>query len=144
MLTSCTFGASEYKGAPEALPPFEEIELRISVEVLPAAESGEVSRGSVSGGGAAQPADASHAIEVNGVERFGVEEFEVLPENPGGGVDTQAGSHPFQLSLVTTLNTRLKPASLTCCWINRSSARLLEALGREVWFCVTFNCWPFL
>ena len=74
------------------------------------ARSGEQNTATVSGGGAATAASASHAIEVDGSEKFGVEDFQLIAENAGGSVDTEAGSHPFQLSSVVTLNTeRPKP-----------------------------------
>src|SRR5664280_214271 len=93
---TCTFSGS--------LHSFEEIEVDISVSVQGAA-SGEQNIATVSGGGAATPVSASHQIEVDGGERFGVEDFQLIPESAGGSVDTQAGSHPFQLTSVVTLNT---------------------------------------
>jgi uncharacterized repeat protein (TIGR01451 family) len=109
---ACTFGQFENESKellPEALPPYEEIELVISVEVLPSATSAELNTATVSGGGASL-VSASHAIEVNGTEHFGVEDFQVIPENAGGHPDTQAGSHPFQLTILTTLNTKTPDA----------------------------------
>ncbi len=109
---TCTYGELHYNGTlpsksdrPEDLPPFEGIEMRIGVRVLPGAASGEENTVSVSGGGAPRLVSSSHKIEVNGQERFGVEELQMIPENADGSVDTQAGSHPFQLTAVTMLNT---------------------------------------
>src|SRR6202035_5387320 len=56
------------------LPPFEQIEVRIDVDLQPGAHTGEVNTVSVSGGGAVAVRSASHAIEVDGSERFGVED----------------------------------------------------------------------
>jgi len=95
---TCTFSGS--------LQPYEEIEVDISVAVQAGASSGEQNTTTVSGGAAATPTSASHTIEVNGAEKFGVEDFQLIAENAGGSVDTQAGSHPFQLTSVVTLNTR--------------------------------------
>jgi uncharacterized repeat protein (TIGR01451 family) len=101
---TCTFSGT--------LNPYEQIEVDISVSVKAGAASGEQNTATVSGGGAAGAVSASHAIEVDGSERFGVEDYELIPENPGGSLDTGAGSHPFQLTSVIALNTApLEPGS---------------------------------
>ena len=87
------------------LRPFREIEVPIDVAVEESAHTGEVNIVSVSGGGATGTRSASHAIEVNGKEGFGVEDFQMIPENTGGSVDTQAGSHPFQLTSVVSFDS---------------------------------------
>ncbi|MBA3865681.1 MAG: hypothetical protein H0X42_04945 [Solirubrobacterales bacterium] len=86
------------------LPPFDVIEVRIKVEILPGAESGERNQVSVSGGLA--PAVSLSRPLALGPEpaRFGVASYEVSPEEEGGGLDTQAGSHPFQLTTSFELN----------------------------------------
>ena len=89
-----------------ALPSYEAIEVQISVVVKAGAKDGGENAVSVSGGGARAAASASHRIGVGGPLRFGVEDYELLPENIGGSLDTQAGSHPFQLTNVVTLNTQ--------------------------------------
>jgi uncharacterized repeat protein (TIGR01451 family) len=94
---TCTFSG--------ALHPYEQIEVDIAVSVKAGASSGEQNTATVSGGGAASTASGSHAIEVDGSEKFGVEDYELIPENAGGSVDARAGSHPFQLTSVVTLNT---------------------------------------
>ena len=99
----CKF-EGETGGVADFLPPFEQIEVAIGVLVQETAKSGEQNTVSVSGGGATAERAATHEIEVGGAEKFGVEDFQLVPENPGGSVDTQAGSHPFQLSVVTSLN----------------------------------------
>ena len=115
---SCKYGELVYNagagpprhGLPEDLQPYEGIEVRIAVRVLPGASSGEVDTATVSGGGAAKADTASHSIQINGQERFGFDDYQLIPENAGGSIDTQAGSHPFQLTSVVTLNTQ-EPSS---------------------------------
>jgi hypothetical protein len=97
-----------YEGVVSA---YEQIEILISVHVEPGAKSGEksgeVNVATVSGGGAAGTRTATHEIEIDSSpsERFGIENYTVVPENVGGTVDTQAGSHPFQLTSVITANS---------------------------------------
>ncbi len=96
----------------ETYPPFERLEVTIMVNVKPGATTGEENQVSVQGGeqegagGVVVPnARLSKRITVNGLPTpFGVEEggYDLSPEEDGGAVDSQAGSHPFQLT--TTLN----------------------------------------
>jgi uncharacterized repeat protein (TIGR01451 family) len=95
---TCTFSGS--------LHAYEEIEVRIAVEVQTGASTGEIDMAAVSGGGATGEAGASHAIEVGVGQRFGIEDYQLIPENAGGSIDSQAGSHPFQLTNVFTLNSQ--------------------------------------
>ncbi|MGH2853241.1 MAG: hypothetical protein ACRDLF_03500 [Solirubrobacteraceae bacterium] len=102
---SCTSVGSpeELEGLVGGLPPYYAIEVRIGVEVEPAAVSGELNQVSVSGG-EAPSATAGRPIRVSGEPtRFGVEDYELTPEEPGA-LDTQAGSHPFQATFTTVLN----------------------------------------
>jgi hypothetical protein len=89
-----------------ALHPYEEIEVRIAVTVTPGAGGSVSNTATVSGGGAAHPSTASHPITAGGPEEFGFDDFQFTPENAGGTVDTQAGSHPFQVTNVVTLNSK--------------------------------------
>ena len=97
------------------LLPFEEIRLKVLVNVL--AENGttvtnqvKISGGAVEGGGAAPTATAEKTTTVAtepstfGAEREG---YKLRPENQDGSLDTQAGSHPFQLSTTFNLNKNL-------------------------------------
>jgi len=80
------------------LGPYMQLEIRIKVRVLPNASSIETNRVSVSGGGA--PAAAiSRALRISEEPApYGVEDFDFRAENEGGTLDTQAGSHPYQVS----------------------------------------------
>jgi hypothetical protein len=85
--------------------PFEDIAVGISLKVPSGAGSG-VNEVEVSGGGAPQIV-SKHALAVEDpVSSFGVQSYELLPEEEGGVPNTQAGSHPFQLTTSLILNTR--------------------------------------
>ncbi len=93
---TCTFAGT--------LPPFDQIEVRIGVKVGSGAASGELNRMSVSGG-EASTATISRALEVGGEPTpFGLANYELDPEEEGGGAATQAGAHPFQLTTTLDLN----------------------------------------
>jgi hypothetical protein len=95
----CTF-----KGA---LPSYHLIEVDIEVAVGEGAQSGEQNQVSVSGGGAPK-VSLARPIAVSGEPTpFGVQDYEVTPEDEGGAHDTQAGSHPFQVTGTLLLNQTL-------------------------------------
>ena len=82
---------------------YSHIEVFVTVKVE-GAKSGEENEASVSGGGAPS-ASVQRPIVVSGeATPFGVEQYELRPENADGSPDTQAGSHPFQLTSVIALN----------------------------------------
>ena len=85
--------------------PYERVDMIIPVIATPGATPG-VSEVSVSGGGAA-PVISKRVIAPDAsAPSFGVEGYEVTPEEEGGAIDTQAGSHPFQLTTTLALNTQ--------------------------------------
>jgi hypothetical protein len=45
-----------------------------------------------------EPKTLRRAITVGGEESFGVEGYTLAPEQEGGAIDTQAGSHPFHVT----------------------------------------------
>ncbi len=99
--------------APGPLAPFDAIEIRIGVEALPGATSGEASTVMVSGAGA-------HSVRVTRPVAigpsgggFGVEGYELAAESEGGGPVTQAGGHPFQVTGSILLDQEADGASLT-------------------------------
>ena len=102
-LVTCTFE--------QQLPSFEQLEIFIHVktdlkaqgpsepETVITAEGGEAAKGSV-----------SRKLKVNEKPtEFGVERYELTPEGPNGEPDTEAGSHPYQLTSTFNLNTRYGP-----------------------------------
>jgi hypothetical protein len=109
---TCTVPAEflEPEGQPEALArPYGHVEARISVNVAQTAKTGEENNVSVSGGEEAGTS-AGRPIVVDGKQtQFGVEQYELQPEDEGGLADTQAGSHPFQLTSTIALNQTADP-----------------------------------
>jgi hypothetical protein len=91
---------------------YERLMITVAVKVEPGAGGGE-SEVSVSGGGA--PAVVSkRALGLGDTPSpFGVESYELTPEEEGGAPDTQAGSHPFQLTATLSLNAQTIPAGST-------------------------------
>lgn len=89
--------------------PYNGIEMVISIHTGTGAKSGEVNEATVSGGGVLgstlrQPVSVSAAPAA-----FGVQKYELKPEEAGGAPDTQAGSHPFQLTTTVSLNQEPNP-----------------------------------
>jgi hypothetical protein len=85
------------------LQPYENLEISISVKdegAIPGAPNkAEVT------GGAASTAIVKRPVAISpNAPPFGVEEFSLVPEEEGGGVDVQAGSHPYQLTVNFGLN----------------------------------------
>ncbi len=77
----------------------------MTVRVKAGAESGALNEAVVEGGGAARATSQRSRSTVGGAATgFGVEWFEMTPEGVGGVLDTQAGSHPFQLTTTLDLN----------------------------------------
>ena len=96
---TCTFSGP--------LLEYERLMIAIVVKVAPGAGNGE-NEVSVSGGGA--PALVSRgALALADPPPYGVENYEFTPEEEGGAPDTQAGSHPFQLTATLGLNAQSVP-----------------------------------
>ncbi|HXC46098.1 MAG TPA: hypothetical protein VNU24_05785 [Solirubrobacteraceae bacterium] len=92
----CTFAG--------VLRPYEPIELRIAVSVKRRVAASVQNTVTVSGGGAAAAKTIARSYEVGGERRFGLQENIFAVEEPGGGPDTQAGSHPFQVTSALEFN----------------------------------------
>lgn len=87
--------------------PYQHVAANIKVAVAANAVSGEVDKASVSGGAPSAAVQAPLTVSAAATP-FGVEHYELLPENAGGSLDTQAGSHPFQLTTVLEVNNNAK------------------------------------
>jgi hypothetical protein len=99
----CSRGSSVTCTFAGILPPYDQIEIAISV-VVEGASSGETNEVSVTGG-EAKNASIQRPIGVSTTPTaFGGEDYEMVPEEEGGATDTQAGSHMFQLTTTFTLN----------------------------------------
>ena len=100
---SCTFSG--------ILEPYELLQVTITMEkVAPDSSWNEYNEVTVTGG-ETPPASLSRPVTVSDTPTpFGVENYELTPENEDGSLDTQAGSHPFQLTTTLALNriTELK------------------------------------
>jgi hypothetical protein len=97
---SCTFSG--------AVQPYEDADVELTVRVLAGAQSGAVNEAVAEGGGASRVVTRQPFAVGGGATPFGVEWFEQTPEGVGGVVDTQAGSHPFQLTATLDLNKTLE------------------------------------
>jgi hypothetical protein len=98
----CTFAG------PKPLIPFIPLEVAIGVKVAANAVSGQ-GEVSVEGGGA-KAVSVAQNLTVSGDEtQFGLQGYGLAAENEGGSVDTQAGSHPYQLTTSLALNERYVP-----------------------------------
>jgi hypothetical protein len=87
---------------------YERMIIAMDVRVASGAGGGE-SETSVSGGGA-PPLISRRALTLDKPPSpFGLDMYEITPEEEGGSPDTQAGSHPFQLTTTFILNTQTVP-----------------------------------
>ncbi len=105
-------------GYPRSVAPYQQLQMRIAVRLkeagAQAAKSGEENVAGIVGGGAPAATAKQKLVVSEGPVPFGAALYEMSPEESGGGVDTQAGSHPFQLTTTLSLNETLegKPAGL--------------------------------
>jgi hypothetical protein len=104
------FPAGEY---PKFVPPYDLIRMRVAVN-LAGAVSGETNTAAITGGGA-PTATTRRSLAVSATPPpFDVSTYEIRPEAEGGDFDTQAGSHPFQLTTTFNINEEFgaKPVGL--------------------------------
>jgi hypothetical protein len=86
-----------------ALLPFDFVEIRIAVEVLSGAESGEQNELAISGGATAA-ASLRRPLTYGEQTPFGFEDFRASLEAEGGTLDARAGAHPFQFTTTVAIN----------------------------------------
>lgn len=98
---SCTL-----EGEEGVLQPYERLEMIVWVTGGEVAGAEERNLVSVSGGGARETSISRPVSYGEGPVPFGVEpgSYEQEPEEEGGTADTQAGSHPFQLTTTLRMN----------------------------------------
>lgn len=89
-----------YEGS---LAPYDQIEIRIRVELQSGGEGIEGQNRFAVRGGRASPATLERRLSVVSDAGLGIEEFELRPEEEGGVSETQAGSHPFQVTAAVRL-----------------------------------------
>jgi hypothetical protein len=92
---ACTFAGN--------LPPYDQIELLIEVEVIGEPGPSEVNEVDVSGAGTPDTS-IKRALRIGAAPGFGVEQYELTAEEEGGAPATQAGKHPFQVTGSFTVN----------------------------------------
>ena len=93
--------------------PYYNFEFAIAGKVGAGAQTGETTEATVTGGGAASSSVKRPITVGNTHARFGIEQYEMRAENADGSPDTQAGSHPFQLTSVIGLNQPADPFKTT-------------------------------
>ncbi len=93
----------ECKFAPQVFT-YEQLILELTVSVAGGSGRG-INEVSVSGGGA-PPVSSRHPLAVEGPPSYGVQSYELTPEEEGGLPNTQAGSHPFQLTTTLMFNAQ--------------------------------------
>jgi hypothetical protein len=106
---ACTFSG------PKPLLPFVPVEISINVKVASSPPPSEENEVTVTGGGAPAVSIKKPLVFNGAPTPFDVKDFEVMAENEGGSPDTQAGSHPFQLTTALNINESYikNPSGLT-------------------------------
>lgn len=90
--------------------PYEDLEMQIKVK-NEGASSGSLTRGSITGGQTPEATTTRPIDTASSPTPFAVEDssLSVIPEEEGGGIEAQAGSHPFQMTTSFALNQNADP-----------------------------------
>jgi hypothetical protein len=86
------------------LPSYNQVEAEILVKVAASAKTGETNEVSIAGGGATSASLKRPLIVSSAPTPYGVANYELGAFNEDGSLDTQAGSHPFELTTIMDLN----------------------------------------
>jgi hypothetical protein len=89
-----------------SVPPGENEFLAIAVNVSNEASGTETNQITVTGGGASLPAGTTSPISIgsSSSSTYGFQDFDAWFSSPNGEVDTQAGSHPYTLTVAFGLD----------------------------------------
>ncbi len=106
----CTFTGKE--GLYKTVGAYQPLQMRIAVKFSPEAQASFkagtlgtfVNEAGIAGGGAPAVSAQQPLTVSEAPVPFAVNTFEMRPETAGGGIDTQAGSHPFQFTTTLNLN----------------------------------------
>ena len=83
-----------------------EVSIDVNVEASVASGSEGLNRATAAGGGALSPASESNALKFNSTPAgFGFNGFDAWFTSANGTSDTQAGSHPYELSVAYSVNS---------------------------------------
>ncbi len=94
--------------------PYARLEARITVEVANSLPPGTVENEMEIEGGEAPGTSLHRPLKIaDEASPFGAQAVELAPESEGGSPDTQAGSHPFQLTTTLDFNQTLEPGNGT-------------------------------
>jgi hypothetical protein len=97
----------------EPIPPGDVLQVTIKVSVAPGAAPSVTNRAEVRGGGATAAYTEEPLTTANPVDGepagFGIQSFAVTGYGPDGGIDTQAGDHPYALTASVDFNTAIDP-----------------------------------
>jgi hypothetical protein len=117
---SCTFtgllppefpNGIEFRGGyPSSVPPYDRVVMRVAVDASGATGGSVSNEASVTGGGAPTvTGKASIPVSAGGSVPYAISSYEQRPEEAGGGVDSQAGSHPFQYTTTSIFTENVEP-----------------------------------
>jgi hypothetical protein len=96
---------------PGSVAPYVTLEVFVTVEVEAGAHPAQAGEARIEGG--ETPGASTRQTFTTGESTpFGLERAELSPESEGGLPDTQAGSHPFQLTDTVGLNEQVGPDGL--------------------------------